>query len=75
MFNLIKQLYKDFKLIYKINKITNPNIFPNIAYITILISNSYIISYNLTTKILYITFLHFIKKQYMIFGLFIILVK
>ncbi len=42
---------------------------------TVSISNSYIFLYHLATKTLYVTFLPFIKDQYMIFILFIPLAK
>lgn len=50
MLSLTKQLYKNLKLIYKINKIVDLNIFSKIAFITILISNLYIILYNQLLK-------------------------
>lgn len=72
---MTQQLYKDFKLIYKISKITNLSIFPNIAFITAPMTNSYAILYNLATKTLQVICLHFIEKQCIIFALLAILEK
>lgn len=60
---------------YKINRITNFNIFFNIAFIIILVSNLLTIIYNLAAKILDITNLHFIKDKYIILALLIIPLK
>ena len=75
MFYLIKQLYKNFKLVHKIKKIITFKIFFNIILIIVLISNLYIILYNLAIKILHIFYLYFIKDQYIILILLIILTK
>lgn len=55
IFNLSRQLYKDFKLIKKISKIINCSIFSKVAFMTILILNLCVISYSLTAKTLRIT--------------------
>lgn len=64
--NFIRQSYRDFELIYKINEILYPNIFPKVAFITTPIFNLYIISYNLAAKTLHIIYLQFINDQYII---------
>ena len=71
MLNLIRQLYKDFESIYKINRITNLSIFPSITFMTALISNPYTILNNLAAKTLFITHLYFNKDQCMIFVLLV----
>lgn len=64
VFNLTRrQLYKNFKLVYKIGKISYFSIFPSIIFMTALISNLDAISYySLIAKTLYILYLHFIKN-------------
>lgn len=49
--------------------------FPYIIFITTSMSNSYIISYNLAGRTFYITYLNFIKDQYMIIALLVIFAK
>lgn len=58
IFNLTKQLFNDFKFIYKINIITDTNIFSNIVFITILILKPYAILYSSVAKTLHITHLY-----------------
>ena len=67
--NFTRQLYKDFELVHRISGIRDPSIFPKVAFMTALMSNLYAISYNSAANILRITYLHFIKDQYMIFAL------
>lgn len=62
MSSLTKQLYKDFKFIYKITGKIDFNIFSNITFITALMSNLYAIIYSSTIKILYIICLYFIEN-------------
>ena len=57
------------------SRIVNSKIFLKIALMTMLILNSFTILYILATKILYIICLDFIKDQYIIFALFIALIK
>lgn len=64
-----------FKLVHKISKITDLVIFFKTTFIITLTSNPYIILYNLAIKILFVTYLYFIKNQYMIFVLLVILIK
>lgn len=60
---------------HKIKEITNFNIFFNISFIIALMSNSYIIPYNLAARIFFFTCLYFIEEQYIILALLIILVR
>lgn len=64
-----------FKLVHKISKITDLVIFFKITFIITLTSNPYIILYNLAIKTLFVSYLYFIKNQYMIFVLLVILIK
>lgn len=73
--SLTIELYKDFKSVYKMSGRTNFNIFPNVAFITTLISNSYTISYNSVVKILYVIYLHFIKDLYILLALLLTLAR
>ena len=57
---------------YKISRIVDPSIFPNITFIISLISILYAIPYSSAAKILRITRLHFIIDQYIIFALLIV---
>lgn len=73
--NLTRQSEKYFELMYKLNKIIDLSIFPNIALIRALISNLCTILYSSGAKILYITRLHFIENWCIIFVLLVALVK
>ena len=64
-----------FKLVHKIDIITDLDILLKITFMIILILNPYIILYNLAIKKLFVTYLYFIKNQYMIFVLLFILIK
>lgn len=59
---LIRQLYINFGLIYKTNRIGDFSILLKIIFITAPILNLCIFSYNLATKILYMIYLYFIKN-------------
>lgn len=61
VFHLTKQLYKNFKLVYKISKIIDLSIFFKVVFITALISNLWAISYSSAIKILHVTCSYFIK--------------
>lgn len=75
MHNVTWQSYSNIELVYKISRIANSNIFSEVAFITTPISNSYIILYNLPTKIICVTSLYFIKDQFIIFVLLTILAR
>lgn len=60
---------------YKISRIADTNIFPNVVIITFLMFNPYTILYNSAIKILYIIYLPSIKDSYKIFALLATLVK
>lgn len=75
MLSLTTQSYKHFEFMYKISKIANSNIFPNIVFITTLISKLYTIIYTLATKILRIIDLHITKNKCIIFALLLRLKK
>lgn len=60
---------------YKISKLADLSIFFNIIFIITPILNLYIILYSLVMKTLYIIRLQFIKNQYIIYVLFVILAK
>lgn len=57
----------------KISRKADSNIFPDIVFIIIFISNLYDIPYNLSAKTLYITYLYVIQDKHMTFALLIIL--
>ena len=61
---LTKQLYKNFELIYKTSRIIDFSIFSKIIFIIALLLYLYTILYSFVIKILYITYLYFIKKIY-----------
>lgn len=63
------------QLIYKISGIADLSIFLSVTLIIAPILNSYVILYSSTTKILYITYLHFIENQYMILALLVVLAR
>lgn len=72
---LTRLLYKDFMLVDKISGIADFSIFPKFAIMTALISNLCTILYSSTAKTIYVTRLHFIKDQYIIFILLVILIR
>lgn len=72
---MIRQLYTNCELIYKMSEIANFSILFKIIFMIALMSNLYIILYNSATKILLMIRLYFIKNQRMIFVLLAVLTK
>lgn len=70
-----RRLYKIFKFMHKISKTIDFNIFFNIAFLIISMSNLCVILFNLIIMTIYVTYLHFIKDQYMILLLLVISAK
>lgn len=75
MLSLTRQLYNDFKSVYKISRIADPSIFPKVVLIIAPILNPYAIPYSSAAKILRVIHLHFIDNQCIIFALLIALVR
>jgi hypothetical protein len=63
IFSRIKQSYKNFESMIKINEMRMRSIFVNVAFNTELISKSWIIAKSLIAKTLRVTRLHFIENQ------------